>query len=362
MSRPRATGPTQATIARATGVSVPTVSKALRADPSISARTRDLVLASAHELGYPVPGAPTAQAASAAAPTPPGRTRRRISVLFDMVDNAYAAELLEGLLSAARTLEFALQIDHVGVSADRLGPEAEGTTLLLGEQALEGADGLVLVTTPVPPALLQRCHELGAPLLAIDPATQPPTGVVSLSATNWRGGRQATDHLIGLGHRRIGVICGQRSSVPAVERLAGYHSALAQAGISPEADLIRPGRFGFDAGLTEGTADDSVLLGHVPPSVVVGSRSRRRRRRAGARPGTRAALEPTSVTRTSYVGARAHGTVGRASDAPLYGRASPGDHPGRGPGPVVPDTPDRVPPVGEVRRGASQTSGCGSMS
>lgn len=267
MSRPRATGPTQATIARATGVSVPTVSKALRADPSISARTRDLVLASAHELGYPVPGAPTAQTASAAAPTPPGRTRRRISVLFDMVDNAYAAELLEGLLSAARTLEFALQIDHVGVSADRLGPEAEGTTLLLGEQALEGADGLVLVTTPVPPALLQRCHELGAPLLAIDPATQPPTGVVSLSATNWRGGRQATDHLIGLGHRRIGVICGQRSSVPAVERLAGYHSALAQAGISPEADLIRPGRFGFDAGLTEGTA--LLSLPH-PPTAIFG--------------------------------------------------------------------------------------------
>ncbi|QPL05077.1 MULTISPECIES: LacI family DNA-binding transcriptional regulator [Actinomyces] len=270
MARPRSCAPTQTTIAEAVGVSVPTVSKALRDDPTISKRTRALVHATASRLGYTSPASSASSGATSSpspdtAPTP--HTRHRVSIVCDTINNAYTGELLAGMLAAARTLDVILQIDHLGVAADVLDDEdsAEQAASALARLATGNADALILVTTPVDSRTLERSLERGQPILAIDPATTPPAGLVTLAATNWRGGVQATEHLIGLGHRRIGVICGPQRSLPTIERLAGFRHACSAADIEPDDSLILPGRYDYESGLEAGGA----LLDLAEPPTAI---------------------------------------------------------------------------------------------
>lgn len=260
MPRPRSTEPTQADIARDAGVSVPTVSKALRADPSISARTRTAVLASARRLGYRTP--------SRIPPESAGRVDQ-VAVVFDTVDTHYAAKVLRGILEEAELDGVGVRIAHLGQSTATLTEadtaRCEGLVLeLLTAEPL----GLVLVTTGTTERILQTTTERGIPLVVVDPAAEVPAGTSSICSTNQRGGRQAVEHLCSLGHRRIGLIAGPRDSAPARERLAGYTAALAQAQIDADPSIIRHGLFSYDTGLSLGR---ELLTRPQAPTAIVAS-------------------------------------------------------------------------------------------
>src|SRR5207244_11242687 len=60
--------------------------------------------------------------------------------------------------------------------------------------------------------------------------------------------RAATEHLIGLGHRRIGVISGLAPVGTSSERLAGYREALRAAGLAERSELGREGNSRMDGG------------------------------------------------------------------------------------------------------------------
>lgn len=77
------------------------------------------------------------------------------------------------------------------------------------------------------------------PYVLIDPAHEPPAGVVSVGAVNWRGGVSAAEHLLGLGHRRIAVIAGHRRTLAGSARVAGYRSALTSAGLRFRPEYVR---------------------------------------------------------------------------------------------------------------------------
>ncbi|MCI7456142.1 MAG: LacI family DNA-binding transcriptional regulator [Actinomyces urogenitalis] len=270
MPRPRSDTPTQAAVASAAKVSVPTVSKALRGDPTISARTRERVLATARRLGYPVRPRRQPEPLSAADSidaSGPGAVRKQphVAVLFETVDNAYTPEVLKGMLTAAAELDVIVHIDEIGAPTHASGPRSPERTMELATRAIESADGLILATTPCSVELFQYCSARGVPVVSIDPACAPPEGLVALSASNWRGGVQATRHLLGLGHRRIGVVGGPSTSVPSVERLAGYRSALAEAGIAFDPELVVNGRYTYEAGVA-GAAQ--VLEVTNPPTAV----------------------------------------------------------------------------------------------
>ncbi len=80
----------------------------------------------------------------------------------------------------------------------------------------------------------------GPLLVAFDRESQvdDPPGLINLSVDNFAGGRLATEHLLRLGHRRIGFISGAMATVSRRRRLAGYESALAETGQSLDEDLI----------------------------------------------------------------------------------------------------------------------------
>ncbi|MDO4900823.1 LacI family DNA-binding transcriptional regulator [Actinomyces sp.] len=259
MSRPRSSGPTQAAVAARAGVSVATVSKALRADPVISAPTRTAVLAAARELGYrtPMTSLPAGGTDQAAHP---------VTAVFDSVDTQYAAYVLRGLLEEAELDGVWLRVRHIGSAMDQLDQAHHQAWERSVLEVLSSSYGVVLVTTGVTPAMVNSAAELSVPLVAVDPATAVPEGTSSIGATNHRGGQQAVTHLLELGHRRIGIVTGPLESIPATERLAGYRSALATAGITPEPQLVRAGGFDYDSGLVQG---GHLLDLQKPPTAIV---------------------------------------------------------------------------------------------
>ncbi|SHE25249.1 LacI family DNA-binding transcriptional regulator [Actinomyces glycerinitolerans] len=261
MSRPRSSGPTQAAVAARAGVSVATVSKALRADPVISAPTRTAVLAAARELGYRTPV--TTLPGAAADPT-----ARPVTAVFDTVDTQYAAYVLRGLLEEAELDGVWLRVRHIGSSMDQLDQAHREVWERSVLEVLPSSYGVVLVTTGVTATMVASAGELSVPLVAVDPASAVPGGISSIGATNQRGGQQAVTHLLELGHRRIGIVTGPSESIPANERVAGYRSALATAGIAHDPALVRAGRFDYDSGLVHG--GDLLDLKAPPTAIVAG--------------------------------------------------------------------------------------------
>lgn len=80
----------------------------------------------------------------------------------------------------------------------------------------------------------------GLTLLAFDRESQgaDEPGIINLSVDNFAGGRIATEHLLRLGHRRVGFISGAMATVSRSRRFAGYESALAEFDLPCDADLI----------------------------------------------------------------------------------------------------------------------------
>ena len=111
-----------------------------------------------------------------------------------------------------------------------------------------GETAVIAVTTPLTAEQVAAAAHAQVPLVAIDPVNSLPSTVPSIGSTNWAGGHEATTHLLGLGHRRIGHLSGAGGSVPARERLAGYRSALEDAGVPHDPGLVTGGGFSYEAG------------------------------------------------------------------------------------------------------------------
>jgi LacI family transcriptional regulator len=78
----------------------------------------------------------------------------------------------------------------------------------------------------------------------------PPDGIPCVSAMHAAGAKQATEHLLALGHRRIGAIAGADGWYATEERLLGFRAALAGAGLLPDPALIRYSDWRTPAGET----------------------------------------------------------------------------------------------------------------
>jgi LacI family transcriptional regulator len=253
-TRPR---PTLDTVARAAGVSKATVSKVLNGRRDVAAGTRQRVLATVEQLEY----APTTGSR-------PAQHRRSVTVVFSAVVDPYAAQVLSGLLAAGA--------DHgVDVVVTQV-PAAQGPEELRPEWfrslARQGHVGVIGVTTALTQAQVQACADAGLQLVVIDPVSvgsEKTEGLITVSATNWAGGMQATEHLLELGHRRIGFAGGRPASRPGGHRLHGHLAALATWGQEVDRSLIRHEGFSYEDGRAMG---DALLdLPEPPTAIVAGS-------------------------------------------------------------------------------------------
>ncbi len=242
--------PTLAVVAEQAGVSLPTVSKVVNGRPDVAPDTRARVERLLGELNYTRPG--------------PRRGRRAglIDLIFNGLDSPWAVEILRGVEDWCSGHGAA-----VAVSAVRHGSARPASWT--GALASHDTDGVILVTSELSAAQLEQLHAEGIPLIAVDPVNLPDPALPSVGATNWAGGIAATEHLLGLGHRRIAAISGPANYLCSRARVDGYRSALEQAGIRPDPALIRHGTFQHEDGFTCG--GELLDLDDPPTAIFAGS-------------------------------------------------------------------------------------------
>src|SRR3954471_20626376 len=189
-------------VATRASVSVATVSKVLNDRHGVAADTHARVRAVIEELGYE---------ASLVAQSLRNHRTNVIGILVADLE-PFSAELLKGAADAIRDSGFELVVYSAGGrAADRVGWERRYLSRLGGTLI----DGALLVTPTVVDA------KVGIPVVAVDPHTGD-SGVPTIASDNLHGARLATEHLIELGHRRIGFIAGRADLESARLRQEGY--------------------------------------------------------------------------------------------------------------------------------------------
>lgn len=209
-------------VARVAGVSTATVSRVVNGHYGVSARTVEQVRGAIEELRYE----------SSLVATSLRRSRTNVLGLVTHSFESYTAEVLKGVMKALSGSGFDLIIyansDIYGTGSD--GWEQRHLTRLSGTLT----DGCIVLT---PWSEVQS----STPVVAIDPVRD--SKVPSVTAENLPGAVSAVEHLVGLGHRRIGFIAGRSSLAAAWAREEGYRRALTSAGIAVDPALIGRGDF-----------------------------------------------------------------------------------------------------------------------
>jgi LacI family transcriptional regulator len=234
-------------VAAEAGVSIATVSRVVNGHADVSAETRQAVERVLRERGYQ-PGGRRPRM---------GQATGLVGVTMPLVHPGYFAQILSG--AAEALYEHGMR---AVICPTRHSHERE--TSLLGRLSSD-ADGAILVLPEESPAELRALAEHGFPFVVVDPRAEVPHGIPVVCAAHSSGATQATRHLLSLGHRRIGVICGPKGWVATQERLRGHYAALAGAGVLPDESLVHYSNFRADGGRAKAAA---LLDLPDPPTAV----------------------------------------------------------------------------------------------
>jgi len=224
-------------VAQLASVSVATASNALNSPDRVSAELRGRVLRAVEQLGY----VPHAAAQSLR------RSRGKLVAL--MVPNLRNPFFVE-LVDAVERLVFARGYSLLLYSS---GEDAEAEIRHLNLLRSYRIDGLILA----PAGRREPSHSaslaaLKAPVVLVD-RTLDGFGFDTVVLDNHRAGQLAGEHLVGLGHRRIGVILGTSSLSAGRERLLGFKEALVASGVVFDSSLLR------EVGLRDSRAYDAAI-------------------------------------------------------------------------------------------------------
>jgi LacI family transcriptional regulator len=200
-------------VARDAGVSISTVSNVLNKPERVAADTRKRVLEVADELGY----LPKATAAHLA--------RKRVGRIGVIAPFTTYPSYLRRLAGLMRSIAGA----PVEVSVFDHESAATASSPVLASLPIRGAvDGLVVMGAPLEPSVEERLAARGLPVVLVD-ADSSRYSVVNINDQD--AGRMAAEHLLELGHMRIGYVLEQQASEyesQARRRLAGFRARLAE--------------------------------------------------------------------------------------------------------------------------------------
>jgi len=218
-------------IAREAGISIATVSRALNGKAEVAPATRETILRIAQTKGY-ISGK---QAHSLVG-------RRLIGFTVPEVRSPYFVEIMQGAAEALDTYEASLVLCPTEYQSER-------ERSLLQRLLHNGVDGALLLFPSESTAELLQLQQSSYPFVVISPAFAVPDPLLVVTATDMAGGRQATEHLLSLGHRRIGIITGPSDWCATIDRLAGYYAVLASAGMAVDPALTVRADFTVEGGL-----------------------------------------------------------------------------------------------------------------
>ncbi|GHK01152.1 LacI family DNA-binding transcriptional regulator [Streptomyces sp. NPDC003753] len=261
--------PTVADVAREAGVSVATAGRALGDYGRVGDALRDQVRAAAARLGY----SPNGVARSMRS----GGTRT-IGFIGVDISNPYFATAMRGICDVAREEGYEAILAN---SDDRMDAERAAVKVFLEKQI----EGLVVAPNAViDVAHLRRAQDLGVPVVLLDRHSSA-LDADSVVIDNEGAAQEAVEHLLELGHRRIGmllyvdpdespelVISGsgrltvRGAARPSIDRIRGYLAALDAYGAASSRELIRCSVIG-DAAEFEKEAHALLSLPEPPTAV-----------------------------------------------------------------------------------------------
>ena len=217
-------------VARECGVSITTVSLVLNKRPhTIGARTQQSVTDAAKRLNY--------QQAGWAKGNGKG-TWKTITVLFntvqtDIVTNPYATGILAGVFPAA---------SHAGYQVIVMTTTWEYTKGIIPAFRDGCTQGVLLVAPPIGSTIVSGIARSNLPIVVVN-ATSNVRHVHSLDIDNYQVARLATEHLLELGHTKIGMLMGPLLEQSVAERRTGFLETLSGAGIVPPPEYLSAGTY-----------------------------------------------------------------------------------------------------------------------
>ena len=232
--RQRSATPAKATlamVAERAGVSPSTVSRILNGTAVVSDEKRAAVDQAIAKLGF-VPN-PVARGLAG------GRTLS-IGVVSQAIDSPFYGAALRGIEVELGTAGYSPLFMSGHWRADE---EARCIDVLRSRRV----DGLIVLTGRLADSAL-RSLARSLPVVVTGRSLKA-SNLLSMDFDNREGARQATQHLIDLGHRRIAFISGDPEHPDAVDRQQGYRSAIEAAGLRFDPALVAPGNFSEHSGL-----------------------------------------------------------------------------------------------------------------
>jgi LacI family transcriptional regulator len=212
-------------VAREAGVSPATAARALAGYGHVSAAARDRVEQAAAAIGYR-PNVVARALVSGATQT--------VGLVVGDIENPFFATAARGLADVLERRGYTLLLAN---SDEDAGREQRSVEALLARRV----DALVVVPAPGDDGgYLRRVVREGRPVVLLD-RPLPDLDVDAVLVDNEGGARSAVEHLLRLGHRRIGVVADPPGIASTAERLAGYRAALAAAGLPPDERLVSSG-------------------------------------------------------------------------------------------------------------------------
>src|SRR2546423_6726869 len=218
-------------VAEQAGVSLATASRVVSGLDNVRSETRERVERAMRELLY----------------VPPGRrpASGMIGLLVPSLENPIFPALAQAMEERATEAGFASILCNTTAAAFR---EVDYVHMLLDR----GADGMIFISCEMTNMSGEHDHyarlvEEGARIVFVNGALNA-LSVPSVAVDERSTGELATQHLLDLGHRRIGYVAGPDYYLPTREKGAGRQGALRAAGLEPDGLVVQAGSFTVEEG------------------------------------------------------------------------------------------------------------------
>jgi len=232
-------------VARAAGVSVATVSRALNGADNVLPDTRQRILDMARELRYSPSGAARSLIT---------RKTDTVGALLPDLHGEFFSELIRGIDQAARARGL-----HLLLSSSHDDAHEAAAAL----RAMNGrVDGLLVMSPHADDDFLSQNLPPSLPAVLLNSGVRSPTQPV-FAVDNFGGARAMTEHLVGIGRRRIAFLGGPAANFEARERERGYRAGL----VPGTAPWLLEGDFSEGGGQRAGAALLALPAAERPDAV-----------------------------------------------------------------------------------------------
>lgn len=238
-------------VADRANVSTATVSRTLNGSDLVKPRTADKIWRVIRELGY----YPSTQARALVS----GKSRILGLIISDIV-NPFFPELVKSFEFAATRRGYEVIVANTDYNPERMA-------VCVRRMIERQVDAVAIITSEIEPHLIEELSRRKLPIVFLDVGKLKPL-ISNISVDYAKGIREAVQHIVSLGHKRIGFISGPHTLKSARTRRAAFLKCISDCGIKEQRRIVVEANHKVDGG---DTAMTHLLSLSDPPTAVLAS-------------------------------------------------------------------------------------------